>query len=79
MWLFLLLFESANDCFKNFKSKFVTNFYIIFSDNSRSTGRGYQRLGQKDADTDRKSDTEESNEESEESDLEEGSDSEFGK
>lgn len=56
---------------------FKTNVNTTDADNSRSTGRGYQRLGQKDADNDRKSDTEDSNENSEDSDLEEGSDSEF--
>uniref|UniRef100_A0A0L8HLG0 Uncharacterized protein n=1 Tax=Octopus bimaculoides TaxID=37653 RepID=A0A0L8HLG0_OCTBM len=50
---------------------------LDISDNSRSTGRGYQRLCQKDADTDRKSETEHSTEDSEDSNLEDGSDSEF--
>lgn len=58
---------------------FISLLFWNISDNSRSTGRGYQRLCQKDADTDRKSETEQSTEDSEDSNLEDGSDSEFGK
>ncbi|XP_029640554.1 uncharacterized protein LOC115215520 [Octopus sinensis] len=56
---------------------FKANNTNTVADNSRSTGRGYQRLCQKDADTDRKSETEHSTEDSEDSNLEDGSDSEF--